>query len=151
LGKQARSLAKFNRALQINPNDANLLADFADFLVYYDRTEDALKLCQRAIRLNPKCPDWYWWNLGFSYFHLGLYEDALESLEQMTTPGPARRLLAATYAHLGRLDEAHSEAAEFIKIAPSFSIGEWAKTEPYTEPNELERYVSGLRMAGLPG
>lgn len=151
LGKRARSLAKFNRALQINPNDANLLADFADFLVYYDRTEDALKLCQRAIRLNPKCPDWYWWNLGFSYFHLGLYEDALESLEQMTTPGPARRLLAATYAHLGRLDEAHSEAAEFIKIAPSFSIGEWAKTEPYTEPNELERYVSGLRMAGLPG
>jgi len=150
LGKQARSIAEFNRALHINPNDANLLADFADFLVYYNRTEEALGLCQRAIRLNPKCPDWYWWNLGFTYFHLGRYEEALESLEQMTTPGPARRLLAATYAHLGRLDEAGAEAEEFMKGAPSFSIEEWAKTEPYTESNELERYVSGLRKAGLP-
>jgi len=150
LGKQARSLAEFNRALHINPNDANLLADFSDFLVYCGRTEEALKYCQRAIRLNPNCPDWYWWNLGFTQFHLGRYEEALGSLEQMTTPGPARRLLAATYAHLGRLDAACSEAQEFMKVTPSFSIREWAKTEPYADPNELERYVSGLRKAGLP-
>jgi len=150
LGKQARSLAEFNRALHINPNDADLLADFADFLVYCGRTEEALECCQRAIRLNPNCPDWYWWNLGFTQFHLGRYEEALESLEQMTTPGPARRLLAATYAHLGRFDAARSEVQEFMKLAPSFSIREWAKTEPYTDPNELERYVSGLRKAGLP-
>ena len=150
LGKQTRSLAEFNRALHINPNDANLLADFADFLVYCGEPEEALKRCQRAIRLNPNCPDWYWWNLGFTYFHLGRYDEALESLEQMTTPGPARRLLAATYAHLGRLDEARSEAEEFMKVTPSFSIREWARTEPYTDPNELKRYVSGLRKAGLP-
>ncbi len=148
LGKHTQSLAEFNRALHINPNDANVLADFADFLVYCGRTEEALKHCQRAIRLNPNCPDWYWWNLGFTYYHLGRYEDALESLEQMTSPDQARRLLAAVYAHLGRLDEARSEAEEFLKANPSFSIREWARTEPYTDPNELQRYVSGLHQAG---
>jgi len=149
-GKHAQSLAEFDRALHINPNDANLLADFADYLVYCGRAEEALEHCQRAIRLNPNCPDFYRWNLGFTYFHLGRYEDALVSLEQMTSPDQARRLLAASYAHLGRLNEARSVAEEFMKVNPGFSIREWARTEPYTDPNERQRYVSGLRKAGLP-
>ena len=149
-GKHAQSLAEFDRALSINPNDAHLLAIAAENLVYYGRLEEARECCQRAIRLNPNCPDWYWLTLGFSYFHLDRYEDALEALERMTSPDKAHRLLAAVYAHLGRLDEARSEAEEFMKVIPSFSINEWARTEPYTGPDELQRYVNGLRKAGLP-
>ncbi len=128
-GKHAQSLAEFDRALSINPNDAHLLAISAENLVYCGRLEEALECCQRAIRLNPNCPDWYWLSLGFSYFQLGRYEDALEALERMTLPDQARRLLAATYAHLGRLDEARSEADELMKVVPNFSIDEWARTE----------------------
>ncbi len=149
-GKHTQSLAEFERALRINPNDANLLALSSDALIYCGRVEEALERCQRALRLNPNCPDWYWWQLGFSYFHLGRYEDALEALERMTSPDAARWLLAATYAHLGRLEEACSEAQEFLKAVPNFSIKEWARTELYTDPNELQRYVNGLRKAGLP-
>ena len=139
-----------DRALRINPNDANLLANSAEDLIYSGRAEEAMDRCKRAIRLNPNCPDWYWWVLGFSYFHLGRYEDALEALERMTAPDPARRLLAAVYAHLGRLDEARYTAKEYMKVIPNFSITEWARTEPYTDPNELQLYVDGLRKAGLP-
>ncbi|MCH8113051.1 MAG: tetratricopeptide repeat protein [Proteobacteria bacterium] len=149
-GKHAKGRAEFDRALRINPNDANVLAISADALVYCERVDEALERCQRAIRLNPNAPDWYWWTLGFSYFHLGRYEEALEALERITALGQARRLLAATYAHLDRLDEARSEAEEFMKITPNFSIKEWARTEPYTDPNELKRYVDGMRKAGLP-
>ncbi len=148
-GKHAQSLAEFDRALRINPNDANLLAFSSETLVYTGRAEEATDRCKRAILLNPNA-DWYWWQLGFSYFHLGRYEDALEALERMTSPDQARRVLAATYAHLGRLEEAHSAAEEFMKVVPNFSIKEWARTEPYTDPNELQRYVNGLRKAGLP-
>ncbi len=112
--------------------------------------EEALERCKRAIRLNPNCPDWHWWILGFAYFHLGRYEDALEVLERLIAPDQARRLLAATYAHLGRLEEARSEAEAFMKAVPNFSIKEWARTEHFTDPNELQRYVDGMRMAGLP-
>lgn len=149
-GKHTQSLAEFDRALRINPNDANLLAVFGEQLVYYGQVEEAVGRCQRAIRLNPNCPDWYWWQLGFTYFHLGRYEDALESLEQMTSPGQARRLLAAVYAHLGRLDEARFAAEGFLQANPTFSIKEWAKFEPYSDPNELQRFVDGMRNAGLP-
>ena len=112
--------------------------------------DEALERCQRVIRLNPNPPDWYWWQLGFAYFHLGRYEVSLEALEKMTAPDRSHRILAATYAHLGRFEEARSEADEFMKVVPSFSIKEWARTEPYTDPNELQRYVDGLRKAGLP-
>lgn len=149
-GKHAKSLAEFDRALRINPNDANLLAISAEHLVYCGQVDEALERCQRAIRLNLNCPDWYWWQLGFCYFHLGRYEDALEALGRIIALDQSRRLLAATYAHLGRLDEAHYEAEEFMKSFPNFSIKEWSRTEPYTDPNELQRFVDGMRMAGLP-
>ena len=149
-GKHAKGRAEFDRALRINPNDTNVLATSADALVYCERVDEALERCQRAIRLNPNAPDWYWQTLGFTYFHLGRYEEALEALERITALGQARRILAATYAHLGRLDEARHEAEEFMKVVPNFSIKEWARTEPYTDPSELQRYVTGLRKAGLP-
>ncbi len=149
-GKHSQSLAEFNRALRINPNDADLLAVFGEHLVYCGRLEEALEYCHRAIRLDPNSPDWYWWQLGFTYFHFGRYADALQSLQQMTSPDQAGRLLAAVYAHLGRLDEARIAAEEFMRANPTFSIKEWANLEPYTDPNELMRYVNGLRKAGLP-
>ncbi len=49
-----------------------------------------------------------------------------------------------------RRAEARYEAEEFMKVVPNFSIKECARTEPYTDPNELQRYVDGLRKAGLP-
>ena len=149
--KHAQSLAEFDRALHINPNDANLLVVSSEHLVYCGRVRQALKRCQRAIRLNPNCPDLYWWHLGFAYFHLGRYEDALGALQKMTSLGQALRLLSAVYAHLGRLDESRAAAADFMSSNPHFSIMEWAKTEPYNDSVELQKYVDGLRKAGLPG
>ncbi len=149
-GKHAQSLAEFERALHINPNDANLLVVSSEHLVYCGRVELALERCRRAIRLNPNCPDLYWWHLGFACFHLGRYEDALEALQRMTSPDQSRRLLAAVYAYLDRLDEARSAGEGYIMVNPDFSIREWARTEPYADPVELQRYIKGLRKAGLP-
>jgi adenylate cyclase len=150
MGKHEQGLAQFERALSINPNDANVLVWLAEALVYAGRANEALERCQRAMRLNPKCPNFYYWVLGFSYFHLGRYEEALAALARMTSPEHAGRLLAATYAHLDRLEEARSAAEAYLKLDPGFSISGWAKTEHYTDPKELQRFVDGLRKAGLP-
>jgi len=150
MGKHSQALAQFDRALTINPNDANVLVWSSEVLVYWGRPGEALARCHRAVRLNPNCPDFYQWLIGFSHFHLGRYEEALAALERMTAPQYARRLLAATYAHLDRLDEARLEAEEYLKLDPEFSITAWARTEYYADPMELQRYVDGLRKAGFP-
>lgn len=148
--KHAQSLGEFDRALGINPNDTTPLAFSGEVLVYWGRVDEALERFRRAILLNPKWPDTIYWMLGMAYFHLGDYEEALRNLQRMSAPQHGRRMLAATYAHLDRLEEARAEAKEYLKITPNFSIAVWAKSEPYTDPNELQRYVDGLRKAGLP-
>jgi adenylate cyclase len=58
--KHSQALAQFERALRINPNDANLLMFSADALVYGGRTAEALERCYQAIRISPNGPDWHW-------------------------------------------------------------------------------------------
>ena len=150
-GRHEQSVTEFDKALRNNPNDANLLSWSAEVLVYCGRTAEALERCDEAIRLNPNCPDWYHWIRASALFHLGRYDDALAALERMSAPEHAGRLKAATLAHLGRMQEAGREAEAFLRLVPGFSIGKWSRTEFYADPAELERYVDGLRKAGLPG
>jgi adenylate cyclase len=68
----------------------------------------------------------------------------------MAQPGPAYRLIAATYGQLGHLDDARQAAAELLNINPDFSISRFAAQAPYTNREDLAHYVAGLRLAGLP-
>jgi len=150
LGKHVQSATQFERALAINPNDANVLAWSSEVLVYSGQPAKAVERCRYAMRLNPNCPDFYYWLLGFALFHLGRYEDALSVLEGMTEPDYARRLLAAVYGQLGRLEEARAERETYLELDPDFCIENWAKNEHYSDPGELARYLEGLRKAGFP-
>jgi len=149
-GNHAQSIAEFDKALQINPNDANLLSWSAEALVYGGQLDEAVERCNRAIKINPNCPDWYHWIKASSLFHQGNYDQALASLNRMSAPGYAGKLKAAVYAYLGDEEKARTEANAFMKLVPTFSIENWARTEHYANPTELERYVEGQRKAGLP-
>ena len=150
LRKQAQAIAEFERAIALNPNDAGLLAVMVDALTYVGRSEDAIELAKEAIRRNPNSPVYCFRSLAAAYYLLHRYDEALATLQKITVPLDARRQFAITYAQLGRLREAHTEANEFLEIYPSFSIQRWAKTEPYANPEDLEHHIDGLRKAGLP-
>ena len=102
------------------------------------------------MRLNPYFPDWYLWYLGDAYYTLGRYEDAIATLQRMQDPTEGRRIQAASYAQLGRLEEARAQAAEVLKAQPDFTIRAWAKKQPDQEDSELDHYLQALRLAGLP-
>ena len=145
---EARS--HFNRALDQNPNDTQLLAQLTDSLSYLGQADQAIELGKRAMRLNPNYPDWYPWTLAFAYFTAGQYEEAAKLLEIQQDNPESRRLLSATYAKLGRLESAKAAAQVFLDYNPSFSIQRWAENEPYEDSKLLNDYVDGLRKAGLP-
>ena len=142
------SLESYRRAIQLNPNDADILADMADALTYADEPQQAIQLLARAMRLNPLYPDWYLWHLGEAYFHVEDYEAAIQTLKKMRDQSEAHRLLAASNAHLGRLSEATHHAARVMAIHPDFSIAHWRMVVPYS-PAAMERFIEGLRLAGL--
>ena len=104
----------------------------------------------KAMRLNPNHPYWYERILAWTYYSDKKYVEALSVLERMANLRGTHRLLAATYAKLGQLEQARAVAKEFLEDYPHFSIARWAAAEPYENPADLEDYVDGLRKAGLP-
>ena len=147
--RYAELLASYERAIELNPNDADVLGNMADAVTAMGQPERAVGLLQRAIRLNPCHPDWYLWHLGDAQFNLGRYEEAIGTLTRMRDPTEAHRLLAATYALLGDLDAARRHAAELRRAHPGFKLADWRQVPPDVDASTLERYFEGLRLAGL--
>ena len=143
------SLAAYERAIQLNPNDADILAEMGDALSYTDQSERAIQLLNRAMRLNPCYPDWYLWYLGEAYFHLRDFEQAIATLQKMSDPSEAHRLLASSYAHLGLMEEARYHARQVMMVHPDFSIEHWREVPPYKHTEQVEVLIEGLQKAGL--
>ncbi|MFD2740550.1 tetratricopeptide repeat protein [Sulfitobacter aestuarii] len=143
------AIRAYERARKLNPNDADLMSDMADALAHSGRSEEAIELLQKAMRLNPFYPDQYIWHLGGAYFNLKRYEEAIKCIQEMQNPTEGRRILAASYGHLGRLEEARREAARVRAAHPNFSLDRWGAVQPDRNPEDVTHFVEGLKRAGL--
>jgi len=81
---------------------------------------------------------------------MGRSSDVIATVHRMQNPAEGSRLLAANYAHLGMMDESRAAAAEVMRLHPHFTIGAWRHRPPYRDKRIIERYVDGMRKAGLP-
>jgi tetratricopeptide (TPR) repeat protein len=145
-----KALAEYSRALALNPNDADIIAEYADALVYSGEPAKSVALLEQAMRLNPYYPDWYLWYLADAYFTLERHVDVVATVRKMQNPDEGRRMLAASFAHLGMMQEASAEAEAVLRLHPNFTISRWRHRPPYSDPAVLERFIDGLRKAGLP-
>jgi TolB-like protein/Tfp pilus assembly protein PilF len=146
-----RAMAEYERALELNSNDANLLAEMAGILVQIGRAEDGVATSKLAMRVNPHYPDWYLWNLGWAQYFTGEYEEALVSLRRMSNPpNGARRTLAAVLVRLGRIEEARAVIAAFREQEPDFTLATMEQRHTFQNRTYLEQLMEDLRTAGLP-
>jgi adenylate cyclase len=143
------SLAAYERAIQLNPNDADILADSGHCISSYGEPQRGIERLEHAMRLNPYYPDWYLWILGEIHFDLGNYQEAVRTLSQMHDKSDAYRLLAASHALLGDMTEAHRYAEQVLVLQPEFTLAHWSNVPPDRNPEPRERYLEGLRKAGL--
>ena len=143
------SLNAYERAIELNANDADILAEMANSVSCAGDTERAVELLTRAMRLNPYYPDFYLWNLGEAYFDLGNYEDTVRTLNKMRDKAEAHRLLASSYALMGQMDEAHAHAERLMTVHPQFSLEHWQTVPPDKNAEPVIRFIEGLRKAGL--
>lgn len=143
--------AQFTAALELDPNHADAWATLSDFSVLSGHPAAAIEQAERALRLNPRPAGWYYWNLGFAQYAARQYGSAVATLSnEATYRTVSRRILAASLAQLGRLDEARQEAELFMASNPLFSIRHWAATQPFRDDATLAHFVDGYRKSGLP-
>jgi adenylate cyclase len=147
------AIAAAERSITLNPNGADAYAGLGIILTLAGRPEEGVEFVKKAIRLNPIPPAYYFNHLGVAYRTSGQYEEAITAYKKAIHNQPtllfAHLGLAASYVHLGREEEAHTEAAEVLKIDPGFSLERYAKTVPFRNKADTNRYVGALRKAGL--
>ena len=148
-----KAIAQYERALELNPNVADAYALYGLALNYVSRPEEAIALFKKAIRLNPMPPSYYLIHLARSYRMVGRYEDSIATYKKVLDRIPNNLIthadLAATYSLAGRLDEARVQAAEVLRVQPTFSAERYAKRWPYKDKSETVRLIDALLKAGL--
>lgn len=149
-GDLEKAASIYDKAISLNPNSAQVLADSIDPLIYSGRAAEAVDRMKAAIRLNPYHPDWYLWNLGWAQYFAEDYEGALASIEKMNeVPDRLRRTLAPILLRLGRENEARTMMREFLTDNPDYDIDE-AKAAPFTDKEFHNRWLDDLRTLGVP-
>lgn len=120
-GDLGNSLRSFDKALELNPNNSDALANSAWPLTFSGRPDKAMNNINTAMRLNPYYPDWYLWGMGIAEYSREAYGRAAEALERMSRPNAqSHAFLAASLHRLGRKGRAHRIAKEILHIDPQF-------------------------------
>ena len=94
--------------------------------------------------------------LGANYRVAGQFTAAIEALTEHRKrlggrfiPPPTSQLIAA-YVQAGLLDKARTETGNLLNVAPHFSIAVASRTHSYKSVDEMARFRSALREAGVP-
>ncbi|HSB05043.1 MAG TPA: tetratricopeptide repeat protein [Thermodesulfobacteriota bacterium] len=151
--KYDEAISKMERALELEPNSADVVYTYANILIYMGRGEEAISFFRIAIRLNPKPPNTYLRHLAVALRDTGRYEEAIAQLKKAIEREPrdimSYVVLASTYGMAGREKEARAAAVEVLKINPNFSLEKLEKIHPYKDIPEKKRYFDALRKVGL--
>ena len=148
-----KAIDECERAISLEPGSAEAYTQLATFLFWGCQPEKAIPVFKKALRLSPIPPNRALQNMGMAYRMAGRYEEAIETLGQLTRREPNQLLahvsLTATYMEAGREDQAFAEAAEVLRIDPNFSAERFINILPYKDKTELDRYLMALQKAGL--
>ena len=154
MGHHERALAALERAVALGPNNADMRALNALVLNYIGRPEEGLADIELAVRLNPHHPDWYLVVWGRSLYLLGRHADAVPVLQRLVDTGtellPSYMLMIANYMAIGRSNEARDVVAVLLEAAPDLTLAQVPQFSPLKNKEDLDRYLSLLRQAGLP-
>src|SRR5262245_25963581 len=144
--------AAAERAVSLNPLNADALAQCSIYLVAAGEHERASALIERAVALKPQHPGWYHFTRYSVHYYRGEYEEALREAKQINMPAvPHSNLAAAICAgQLGRETEARLALDALRRIDPELLTPTGARrvwSRWNWDERMLSRQVEGLEKA----
>jgi TolB-like protein len=157
-----QAVIHLDRALELNPNDADNLVQLAGSKALLGQGEEGIRLFQKALELNPYHNDWYYLFGAMPYFVQRRYREMIEITKKInpTLSVDLSAYLAAAHAYLGDGKQAayfiviyHKTFLEKITYGRQPDPGaamRWLKhVNPYKNTADAEHFEKGMLLAGL--
>ncbi|MCG8405983.1 MAG: hypothetical protein MI923_12375, partial [Phycisphaerales bacterium] len=140
------------RALALNPNYPDLVADYGICRGFCGDWDSGYKHVRRAMDLSPHPPGWYRAFLAIYYYAQGEYETALELTEagELGASFWGDLIVAMIHGQLGNIDQAQSALRLALDAAPNFE-SELERALQYWnfQHADARHMIDGWRKAGL--
>jgi adenylate cyclase len=148
-----RALAEVDRALAINPSEADCYRVRGAILQWSGKAAEGVSWLEGGLRLGGSNTGALM-NLGISKYILGQYGEAIDVLDRALASNPGRMNLlmvhpvrAAAYARLGKQQDAERERAAIARLAPFFDAERFATQ--FGTKEARDDMLAGLKAAGL--
>ena len=140
-------IALVDRALALNPSFARGWYISGTLRLLADQLDTAIEHAENSLRLSPReRVGWAHYVIGAAHFFSQRFEEAvpkfLLTMQEDPSGTTCYRILAACYAHMGRLKEAREVVARLRVITPNVM----PTVRLLRNPDHRELFLSGLRM-----
>jgi len=154
-----KAIEEGRKAIAMGPNNAVSHAVHGDSLYRTGFFDQAVPVCEKAIRLQPHAPPNFYASLSNAYYWVGRYEESLALAEKIIDRSlKAGDRMNARFGYwcsarakvkLGLEEEAKADTAKYLEINPNFSLESGRRNTLY-KPEIIEKEDAVMRKAGMP-
>jgi TolB-like protein/tetratricopeptide (TPR) repeat protein len=149
--RYTEAAAEIERAIAINPNDADALAGRGNVLMWSGQTDAAIAALEHAQRIDPVLNAIDRNALALAYYLRQRYDAAAEqaklNLRETENARFSYIVLAAAYAQLNRPEDAARVVETIRRVDPTFDVQTFGSK--FLKAADLDQLRDGLRKAGL--
>jgi TolB-like protein/class 3 adenylate cyclase/Tfp pilus assembly protein PilF len=155
-GRHEEARRRLRRAIDLDPNSPFACGYLAVSYAFAGDYEAAVPLLEEAIRLSPRDPLLIIWHLckGWAALTSERNEEAVEfateAVEANAEFPDNYAVLAAAHGHLANAVAARAALDELLRRMPGLTAGDERLNRPFGTSAQRERFLEGLRKAGLP-
>jgi tetratricopeptide (TPR) repeat protein len=156
------AIAAAQRFVELFPNDPVGYRVLGLCKTFTGNAEEGIALAKKAIQISPRSSylNIYYHDIGFAALMLGRDHDAIAAFDQSLVLNPDQpafdrqdgmRQMAAAYARIGEVSQAHRWLAEANRLFPFDTVrGHWPQDPTNAVfAQQIRSYQDGLRQAGL--
>ena len=150
------AIKRLQRAIELDPNSSFARGYLGIAYSFGGEPDRSLAALEEARRLSPRDFLMVIWHIGnaWSHLHAEHFAASMDCAKQAIEFNPyfpdSHGVLAASAAHLGRMTEARAGLDAFVRLLPGLTLGDPRLIRPFRRPADRERFLAGLRKAGLP-
>ena len=152
--KTDETIKEYKRALELNPNFATAHGYLGWALAFDGQTDEAIRYFELALRISPHDPlkAFFYSGTGVAHYYANRFDEAVDWARNALRERPgltaSRRILCASLAQAGRMDEVDEEMTTLRTMQPNLSIAWIEQHVPYTA-RAMPLFIEGMRKAGL--